>query len=65
MLNEREQFIGREIIKEIANRLRFLALVGLDYLTSTAGQTPCREEKANGFAWPLDRDTPHRSHVCP
>ena len=33
MLNEREQFIGREIIKEIANRLRFLALVGLDYLT--------------------------------
>ena len=32
-LNEREMFIGREIIKEIANRLRFLALVGLDYLT--------------------------------
>ena len=33
MLNERELFIGREIIKEIGNRLRFLALVGLDYLT--------------------------------
>ncbi|MEE2758698.1 MAG: excinuclease ABC subunit UvrA [Candidatus Thermoplasmatota archaeon] len=33
MLNEREQFIGREIIKEIGNRLRFLAQVGLDYLT--------------------------------
>jgi len=32
-LDEREQFIGREIIKEIASRLRFLALVGLDYLT--------------------------------
>ncbi len=32
-LNEREIFIGREVIKEIANRLRFLALVGLDYLT--------------------------------
>ena len=32
-LDEREMFIGREIIKEIANRLRFLALVGLDYLT--------------------------------
>ena len=32
-LTEREMFIGREIIKEIANRLRFLALVGLDYLT--------------------------------
>ena len=32
-LNEREMFIGREIIKEIGNRLRFLALVGLDYLT--------------------------------
>ncbi len=32
-LNEREMFIGREIIKEIENRLRFLALVGLDYLT--------------------------------
>ena len=26
-------FIGREIIKEIESRLRFLALVGLDYLT--------------------------------
>ena len=32
-LDEREMFIGREIIKEIGNRLRFLALVGLDYLT--------------------------------
>ena len=32
-LDERELFIGREVIKEIANRLRFLALVGLDYLT--------------------------------
>ena len=32
-LTEREQFIGREIIKEIGNRLRFLAQVGLDYLT--------------------------------
>ena len=32
-LNEREMFIGREIIKEIGNRLRFLALVGLEYLT--------------------------------
>ena len=32
-LNEREMFIGREVIKEISNRLRFLALVGLDYLT--------------------------------
>ena len=32
-LDEREMFIGREVIKEIGNRLRFLALVGLDYLT--------------------------------
>jgi len=32
-LNERSIFIGREVVKEIANRLRFLALVGLDYLT--------------------------------
>ena len=26
-------YIGKEIIKEIESRLRFLALVGLDYLT--------------------------------
>ena len=32
-LDERSMFIGREIIKEIESRLRFLALVGLDYLT--------------------------------
>ena len=32
-LDEREIFIGREVIKEVASRLRFLALVGLDYLT--------------------------------
>ena len=32
-LNERNLFIGKEIIKEIEARLRFLALVGLDYLT--------------------------------
>ena len=29
--------IGREVIKEIASRLRFLALVGLDYLTLDRG----------------------------
>lgn len=32
-LDERSLFIGREVIKEIEARLRFLALVGLDYLT--------------------------------
>jgi excinuclease ABC subunit A len=32
-LNDRSIFIGREVVKEVANRLRFLALVGLDYLT--------------------------------
>ena len=32
-LDERNLFIGKEIIKEIEARLRFLALVGLDYLT--------------------------------
>ncbi len=32
-LDERSLFISREIIKEIESRLRFLALVGLDYLT--------------------------------
>ena len=32
-LTERDLYIGREVIKEIENRLRFLALVGLDYLT--------------------------------
>ncbi len=32
-LDERSLFIGREVIKEIESRLRFLALVGLDYLT--------------------------------
>ena len=32
-LSERSMFIGTEIIKEIEARLRFLALVGLDYLT--------------------------------
>ena len=32
-LSERSIFIGTEIIKEIEARLRFLALVGLDYLT--------------------------------
>jgi excinuclease ABC subunit A len=32
-LDERSHFIGKEVIKEIESRLRFLALVGLDYLT--------------------------------
>ena len=32
-LDERSMFIATEIIKEIEARLRFLALVGLDYLT--------------------------------
>jgi len=32
-LDERSMYIGTEIIKEIESRLRFLALVGLDYLT--------------------------------
>jgi excinuclease ABC subunit A len=32
-LDERTMYIGKEIIKEIESRLRFLALVGLDYLT--------------------------------
>lgn len=36
-LGEREMFIGREVIKEVASRLRFLALVGLDYLTLDRG----------------------------
>ena len=33
LLTERDLHIGREVIKEIENRLQFLALVGLDYLT--------------------------------
>ena len=32
-LTEREEFIGRAIVKEIIERLRFLVDVGLDYLT--------------------------------
>ncbi|MFW5855939.1 MAG: excinuclease ABC subunit UvrA [Bacillota bacterium] len=32
-LTEREEFIAREILKEIRNRLKFLVDVGLDYLT--------------------------------
>ena len=32
-LDERETFIGRQVIKEIIERLRFLIDVGLDYLT--------------------------------
>ena len=32
-LDEREAFIGRQVIREIAERLRFLIDVGLDYLT--------------------------------
>jgi len=32
-LSERNLHIGREVLKEIESRLRFLALVGLDYLT--------------------------------
>ena len=32
-LTERERFIGRAIVKEIIERLRFLVDVGLDYLT--------------------------------
>lgn len=32
-LTEREEFIGRAIVKEISERLRFLVDVGLDYLT--------------------------------
>ena len=33
ILDERSLFIGNDVIKEIESRLRFLALVGLDYLT--------------------------------
>ncbi len=33
LLTDRDLHIGREVIKEIENRLQFLALVGLDYLT--------------------------------
>ncbi len=33
VLNEKEQIIGKQIIKEIKSRLRFLCNVGLDYLT--------------------------------
>ena len=32
-LSERDLFISREVLKEIESRIRFLALVGLDYLT--------------------------------
>ena len=32
-LDERTMYIAKEIVKEIESRLRFLALVGLDYLT--------------------------------
>ncbi len=32
-LNEKEQIIGKQIVKEIKSRLRFLCNVGLDYLT--------------------------------
>ena len=32
-LDERDLFIAREVLKEIESRIRFLALVGLDYLT--------------------------------
>ena len=32
-LDDRSMFIGSDVIKEIESRLRFLALVGLDYLT--------------------------------
>jgi len=32
-LNDKSIYIGHDIIKEIESRLRFLALVGLDYLT--------------------------------
>lgn len=32
-LNEKEQIIGKQIIKEIKSRLQFLCNVGLDYLT--------------------------------
>ncbi|MBT4060095.1 MAG: excinuclease ABC subunit UvrA [Euryarchaeota archaeon] len=32
-LGERDLFIAREVLKEIESRIRFLALVGLDYLT--------------------------------
>ena len=33
ILDERSLYIGNDVIKEIESRLRFLALVGLDYLT--------------------------------
>ncbi len=33
VLNEKEQIIGKQIVKEIKSRLRFLCNVGLDYLT--------------------------------
>ncbi len=32
-LDKRDLFIAREVLKEIESRIRFLALVGLDYLT--------------------------------
>ena len=33
ILDDRSLYIGNDVIKEIESRLRFLALVGLDYLT--------------------------------
>lgn len=33
LLNDREQVIGKQILKEICDRLKFLVDVGLDYLT--------------------------------
>ena len=32
-LSDREKYIGRQVLKEIAARLKFLSAVGLDYLT--------------------------------
>ena len=32
-LSEKEKYIGRQVLKEIAARLKFLSAVGLDYLT--------------------------------
>jgi len=51
-LTDKQMEIGRRILKEITDRLRFLNNVGLDYLSLSRASAPCPAARASASVWP-------------
>ena len=65
VLDERSLFIGKDILKEIENRLGFLDSVGLDYLTlDRKANTLSGGESQRITPCYSNRQQTHWSHVC-